>query len=470
MLARESLPATVCAALAGLLAMLVSQLLSADGYLALVGGRFIANHGLPHHDTLATLTYGRPWVDQQWLGQLGMYAIANLGGVRLLLSVNVVLVAGAFVGAIILARRRGAQPSTVAVIALLTLLPFLLTAMNVRTQSFVYLPFLAVVALSAASGRLSLLRALLLLGILIVWANVHGSVLVAAVVVSARAATDVWTARRTRTDAGPAAWFLLVMPWVGVFASPYHVSLVSYYRETVFNASFATYLSQWAPTTLSPISAPLLFLVFATVWMLGRVRAFYSGYERLLLGGAILLGVLAVRDWPFSVLLLLALTPAGFDRAIGRRRVRDAPWIGALIAPVAVSAADIGLVTALRQPVANLTSEYPAQAAAAAVRAAGRTDATIYGGVAYSDWLLWTHPEVAGRIAFDVRYELLHADEVKQLVLFDAGSGVDRPLGAARVFVLNPDTQDDAIAGLRPDVRTVYETEHAVVAVTRNRG
>ena len=69
---------------------------------------------------------------------------------------------------------------------------------------------------------------------------------------------------------------------------------------------------------------------------------------------------------------------------------------------------------------------------------------------------------------FDVRYELLHASEVKRLVLFDAGSQTDAPLGRPVAYVLDPDIEKDAVKGLRPDVRTVYKTDHAVVAVARN--
>ena len=56
-------------------------------------------------------------------------------------------------------------------------------------------------------------------------------------------------------DGAPAAaGFLLVGPWLCLVASPYAFGLSSYYAVTVFNHDFAKYLSQWAPTTFSPIS------------------------------------------------------------------------------------------------------------------------------------------------------------------------------------------------------------------------
>jgi hypothetical protein len=461
-LAHDSLPIVVCAAFVGLLAALVPQLLSSDGWLTLVGGRLIAQHGLPHHDTLAALTQGREWVDQQWLGQLAAYAIASAAGLRALLAADVILVVGAFAAAVVVARRRGGRPSTVACVALLVLLPFLVVGMSVRTQTLAYPLFVALLALLTNPERVGWRRAAVLLVVLVLWANLHGSVLLAALLVAARGALDLRESRRDRLG-----WALLVGPWLCVLASPYHVHLVSYYASTAFSPSFSRYLSQWAPTRFSPISVPLLVLLYAAIWLLGRVRGTYTIYERFLLVVAVGLGLLAVRNWPFSALLVLQLTPVGLDRAIRRRPERPAPAVGAAIAAVAAVAALAGMVAALGRADTGLAKRYPAPAADAAALAVARTGGNVDGGIPFSDWLLWTHPELGGRVVFDVRYELLHGAEVKRLTLFDAGSGLSRALGAPRVYVLDKEAQQQAVRGLRPDVRTVYETDHLVVAISR---
>ena len=462
-LAQESLPVVVYSAFLGLLAVLVPQLLASDGWLALVGGRLIAHRGIPRHDTLAALTNGRDWIDQQWLGQLATYGLDAAGGVRLVLAVNVVLVAGAFVAAGVYARRRGAQPATLAIVLLAASLPFLVTAMNVRTQSFVYLPFVVLVGLLARDHPVGGRAAAAAVALLVVWANVHGSALLAAGLVALRGGVELHAGRRSRT-----AWVLLIAPWLCLLVSPYHVHLVSYYHRTAFNSSFATYLSQWAPTTFSPIAAPLLVLVFATVWMLGRSASSYTAYERWLLLAAVVLGLLAVRNWAFASLLLVMLAPQGFDKALRKRSPRPAPAVGAVIALVAAASSLAGIVGVLGSSETSLTRNYPAGAARAAAAAASAPHAQVYAGISYADWLLWTHPELAGKVVFDVRYELLHSSEVKRLVLFDGGSQTDVPLGRPVAFVLDPQVEKDALKGLRPDVRTVYHTDHAVVAVVRN--
>ncbi|MGZ4317216.1 MAG: hypothetical protein ACXVRS_15500, partial [Gaiellaceae bacterium] len=58
------------------------QELVQDSWLALVSGREVAQHGLSNTDSLTVWTTGRPWVDQQWLGQLFFYWLWLLGGLR----------------------------------------------------------------------------------------------------------------------------------------------------------------------------------------------------------------------------------------------------------------------------------------------------------------------------------------------------------------------------------------------------
>ena len=465
-LARESLLVVVWAGFLGVAAILVPYQLSSDGWFALVAGRLVAHNGLPHYDTLAALTAGREWVDQQWLGHLAIYGVDAVGGIRLVIVLNVLFVVGAFSAAGVYGRRRGGQPTTVALVVLLAMLPFAAASLGVRAQSIVYLPFVLLVALLVRPGVVTWVRAACLLGLVLVWANVHGSALLAAGLVSLRGAVALLElGPRTRERQW---WLMLLGPWLCLLASPYQVHVIPYYGRTAFNSSFGTYLSQWAPTTFSAISAPLLLLVFATAWMLGRSAGTYSTYERCLLVIAVLLALLAVRQWVFAGLLVMMLTPVGFDRAIRRRPPRRAPAVGAAIAIVAAVGAVVGTVEALRAPQADLTRAYPNVAADRAAEAVVRSGTPVYGGVEFTDWLLWRHPELAGRVVFDVRYELLRRSEVKRLVLFDAGSGIDRPLGSPGVFVLDPDAESHAVEGLRPDVRTVYKTEHAVVAVVRN--
>jgi len=381
------------------------------------------------------------------------------------LITNVLLVAGGFVAAALYAQRRVAAPTTVAIVLLAVLLPFLVTAMNVRTQSFTYLPFVALIIVLARAGPISGRTTATVLAVLVLWANVHGSALLAAGLVALRGAVDLLSSCTRRRM----SWVLLLAPWVCLLVSPYHVHLVSYYGVTAFNPSFSTYLGQWAPTTFSPVSVSLLVLVFGTIWMLGRATSAYTRYEQCLLVLAVVLAMLAVRNWAFASLLFVMLAPHGFDRALRKRPPRPAPALGAAVAGIAALGAIAGVIAALSAPHAKLTSNYPAAAGrAVAAAVASRPDARVYAGIPLADWLLWTQPQLEGKVVFDVRYELLHTSEVKRLALFDAGSQLGSPLGRPVAFLLDPTVENNAVKGLRPDVRTVYKTDHAVVVVKPN--
>src|SRR5205823_1738302 len=80
---REAAPLVVVAGFAVAITAGFARLLTQDGWLALVAGREIAQHGLPSHDHLTVWSNGRAWVDEQWLGQLAFYGAHAVGGVRL---------------------------------------------------------------------------------------------------------------------------------------------------------------------------------------------------------------------------------------------------------------------------------------------------------------------------------------------------------------------------------------------------
>src|SRR3954454_847776 len=76
----EALPIVVIAIWTTLLLVTMPFLVGQDTFLAFVDGRLVAQHGLPHADTLTYWSLGRPWTDQQWGAHLALYELARLGG------------------------------------------------------------------------------------------------------------------------------------------------------------------------------------------------------------------------------------------------------------------------------------------------------------------------------------------------------------------------------------------------------
>src|SRR5437588_9688118 len=61
------------------LASFSPALVTQDFWLALVSGREVAEHGLPHVDYLTVMASGHHWVDQQWLAQLILFELGRIG-------------------------------------------------------------------------------------------------------------------------------------------------------------------------------------------------------------------------------------------------------------------------------------------------------------------------------------------------------------------------------------------------------
>src|SRR5258708_38322815 len=61
------------AGLSLLVNVLYSRYLFADSYYDLYAGRYIARHGIPHHNVITVAAHGGPWIDQQWLAHVIYY-------------------------------------------------------------------------------------------------------------------------------------------------------------------------------------------------------------------------------------------------------------------------------------------------------------------------------------------------------------------------------------------------------------
>jgi hypothetical protein len=419
-LERESLPVTVFGLfVCGLIVRLPDQLRQ-DGWLALVSGRVVADSGLPSTDTLTAWTAHVQWVDQQWLGQLVLYRIASAGNLRLVMLVHVGLLAGAMAAALAAARWRGGSARSVGLIAAPALVVILMSA-QMRAQSLAYPLFVAVAWLLIADARAASRRVLLVLPILVIWANIHGSVVLGAVLTTL--AGVLLVIRAVRDRAGSSKELLLrgtilaVAPCLCVFASPYGSSLFHYYGSTAFNSSFGRIVSEWQHSWPSLMTLPFYVLVAVGVWLLFRNRRAITTFEQLALLLLLLSGMAALRNMVWFSFFALIVLPLPLARRIGDARGKESRTVKTALAAAAIAAVSVAGAAAASRPDSWLTrSTYPA-AAAAAVGAAAATDPTahIYSDVRFADWLLWTRPELAGRIAYDARFELLSSEELDRL-------------------------------------------------------
>jgi hypothetical protein len=396
-----------------------------DTWLAVLAGHDVA-HGLPGVDHLTALSAGVRWVDQQWLSQLAFWAIYRLGGLSLIVLAGALAAGSGVIAAAAAARRRGAGMRTTVWAAVALMPVYLQPSMIARSQSLVYPLFVACVWLLVGDSLRPSRRVLLTLPLLALWANLHGSVLLGAALVSAH---GVLIVRRRRLGAA-----LAIGAWVCVFASPYATELPHYYRSTILNRSFGL-LTEWEPTSLSLLTVPFFFVLFGGFYLLGRSKGRVTRTETTIVLLTSIAALLAVRNvvW-FALAALVILPHAAMPLVRGDLEPRSqhnrlcAAAAALMFGMSLVAFAVIGVTT------------FPVGGAAAATSAARASDKPVFASEKTADWLLATEPALRGRVAFDARIELLPPALFEKLVLLKINaSGWSRFTRRYDTFVLDTD-------------------------------
>jgi hypothetical protein len=467
-LARNSLLVVLVSVLGSTLLALAPELLVADSWMTLAAGREIAEHGLPSHEVLTVVPLGREWTDQQWLAQAIFYGTHALGGLRLAVLLDIALVTVTLALGVIAARRRGASARSTLFVAsaCVFVAPW---SWQLRAQALALPLFVIVLLLASEDVRLPRNRTFLALPLVAVWANLHGSVLLGAGLVSLVGVIGL--GRRLLGSPGAPgtarSLALAAAPWACVFASPYGPDLLGYYRLMLFESPVSKVIVEWqAP---KPHGWYLIFFAVAAVtvalavWQWRRLGPYDLVVLAVTLGGSVRSG----RGIVWFTLAVLVLLPVATDALF---RGGEAPFRRRISVILGVSAATL-LTVALGAVASRPDSWYerlwPERAvrtvARAAAGAAGRT--VVYPSDKHADWLLWRLPALRGKVAYDVRFELLTAAELRSIVLYKSRRrGWERVLDGYRVVVLDPgDTTRHRRELVRMGWRSLYADDSIVV-------
>jgi len=380
-----------------------------DTFFDLYAGRYVAEHGIPHRNVVTVLAHGRPWIDQQWLGQLIYYRMWQFGGYAAVVLFSIALIAAGFavLGALML--HRGATPLRMCAWTLAALAVSFGYA-TARAQSFGYLfiPLLLCLLL-ADDGTGRRLLAWLSIPLLVMWANIHGSALLGAGLVALHAAYRGLLAMR-RSDHRASASYVVLGACAGLtlICTPYGLGVVHYYGSLIGNSALSGAATEWTPP--NPVNADS-WAFFAVV--LAVAVAVVVGWRRgvrpqpeVAIFGAVTLGValLAFRNTPwfgFAGSLLAA------DMVVHRNaRVAVPVSIRRAIASALTGCALVVGISMARAPVSQYQAWIPNRAIALTARIAdGHSGMPVLSDQWCAVGLLWLHPSLFGRVAFDVRVE-----------------------------------------------------------------
>lgn len=466
--------ATIALVLAGNL--LYSRTLFPDSFYSLYTGRYITRHGLPHANDFTSVSHAALWVDQQWLAQVLYYCAWVAGGYRALAALSAALVTSGFAVLALVMRHRGISPGGMAA---WTLAAFgaCLGNTSIQAQSFGYLAFgltLWLVLTDNESPRLRP-RTWLVIAVLVLWANTHGSVLLGAGLVTVYAGYRAVTALRCG-ERRPALAYLGLG---GVAAlcpgfTPYGTGILWYYGRFIGNSALSHNVPEWArPDLLNPLSWGFFALAAAAaITVIVRWRA-GTRPDPVLLGLGAALLALALTGMRFQVWFAMGASLLAAD-VLGRRS-KARPASPVLLRTGAVAFMTLALLCLgllATTPASHFVALVPRRALAAAAEAAARGPATRVLGDEWSGTpMLWLYPKTLGHVGIDVRLEEYSSQEIEAYADFLTlrGRRWQRILGRYDIVVVSRRRHPqlaDALTGLN-GWRVVFQDRAGLVLERR---
>jgi hypothetical protein len=277
-------------------------------------------------------------------------------------------------------------------------------AWTIRAQVFVLPLYIGLVWLLMSESRRPSSRVYLALPLLVVWANVHGSVALGALLTMLFAAIELVS---TRGRSGVRSALLFVLAPLAVLATPYGpIETARYYKLMLVDPPFGDQVTEWQWS--SPAWNTLAFYGLAAVavalviWARRRLRLF----DIAVLGVTFVGGVQALRGIQWFALACLIVLPVAIGRKLegGAAPIRRRLNWGLAAGATAVLA--VVVVISFVRDSSWYERNWPNEAIPAVREAASRPNSRVFATDRHADWLLWKLPELRGRVAYDVRFEI----------------------------------------------------------------
>ena len=453
----------------GLIFLLIfpPALLVNDSWLNLVAGREVVENGLPSRDELTVYGLGSTWTDQQWLAQVVIYGVHAMGGFALLSIATAAFVVAAFTIAATAARSLGAGPRAIWV-AFLPVLMAAPWAWSIRAQMLALPLYTGLLWLLASEARAPSRRVWIAFALLVVWANVHGSAALGALLV---ALLGVYELVRSRGRSGLRSVALVVLAPLAILVTPYGpVATARYYHLLLVDPPFAGHVTEWSWSApdVKTIFFYALVAITVPVVILGRrgLTVFDFAVLALTLVGA----VTAIRGIVWFALACMVFLPIAIGRTLEsrnpgepRRRLNTAIAVGLTVAVLAAAG------SLFLRDGSWFEAHWPPEAVAAVRSSLGPRD-RVFAPDRFSDWLLWKIPQLRGRMAYDVRFEVYDQRFFDRLWIYasEEGDGWKSLADGYRIVLVDETHRSHTRDFLEePGSRAIYRDDEITVVARR---
>lgn len=265
---------------------------------SIASGRLLSEDVFAYTPTVSTV------VHHEWLHGFILYSLVSTGGAAALLAWKHVLVAGMAIAAFSLARRRGAGPGTIAILAPPAVLLAWIGTTTVRAQvlTLVFTGILLHLLESDRRGRK--LWVLPWLGLHLLWLNVHGGFVVGCALVVLHGIEQALRRRPVGhiVLGGLAALLLVAANPFGIDYFPYIAKAIVLDRSSI---------GEWAPIWKAFPPVMLVWGISVVIAAYGVARVGPARAEgALLLAGAVCASFLHQRHVSIHALVWMGLVPS----------------------------------------------------------------------------------------------------------------------------------------------------------------
>ena len=225
-------------------------------------------HAILRTDVFSAAAYGKPWLNQQWLAQIVLATAFRLGGWFGLAALRALLTALVLTFVFLACRAAGATTRLAAWLTLAggVLLP---AGLMLRPQLLGILCF-TVTAWLLARRRTHPRGVWIVIPVAIVWANVHGSFVLAPLLLGLGWVEDRWV----RGRASPSLLLAGLGSVLATMVNPYGYRVWSYAAGLTTNPVIRQTITEWQPPTIQIYTGAVFFVSVAVVaaLLIARVR------------------------------------------------------------------------------------------------------------------------------------------------------------------------------------------------------
>jgi hypothetical protein len=281
--------------------------LDPDLWWHLANGRLmVATRSIPHVDLYSFSAAGHPWVMHEWLADLAMYLLFQLGGLPWLVAIFAGIVTAAAICLYLLLRRTGLAPTGAAALTLVGALAGS-TAWGARPQ-LVNVLFCGLLLLGLIEYRAGRLRAWMLPPFIWLWANLHSAFLVGLIISGLFVAGEAFDAWRRSEGSMPRRRLTALAVAVGVggvlsVINPFGIQTILFSIGTLTSPLIQNNIQEWASPDFHSLPGLLVeAMIFLLLGGLATRRVRARTGEWLLAFALLYLALASQRHVPLFVL------------------------------------------------------------------------------------------------------------------------------------------------------------------------